>query len=78
MAEQFQPVQINFASVRIVGIPGLTLVFIAWAIAVEFPEARWLALRGLAGGILIALAMIIRRRRRPQPLSGRRTLLPRA
>ena len=65
MREQFPPVNLNLASVRIVGIPGLSLVLIVIAITFEFPQARWLFLSGLAGGALVAAALILVRRRRP-------------
>jgi hypothetical protein len=64
MREQFRPVTINFASVNVVGGPGLALVLVAMAMAVEFPEARWLVLGGLAGGTIIATLLIVCRRRR--------------
>jgi hypothetical protein len=60
MRETFRPVNINFAHVDVVGVPGLALVFIA--IALEFPETRWVLLGSLAGGIAVA-AVLIRRRR---------------
>jgi hypothetical protein len=63
MREHFPPVTINFAHVNIVGIPGLSLVAIAVAIALEFPEGRWLLLSGLTGGILTGICLILRRDR---------------
>ena len=38
MREQFPPITINFTPVKVVGIPGLSLVAIVVAIAVQFPE----------------------------------------
>lgn len=64
MADQFPPVKINFASVQVVGWPGLSLVLIAAAIAVEFPEIRWLLLAALAAGCTLGAAVILVRRRR--------------
>ena len=58
MTKQFPPVQINFASVQVKGGPGLTLVALVVAIAIEFPEVRWLLLSGLAGGLVVAAALI--------------------
>lgn len=58
MREQFPPVKINFASVNIVGWPGLTLVLIAAAIAMEFPQTRWLLVAGLVSGAALAAALI--------------------
>ena len=60
MAERFPPVKINFASVDVVGVPGLCLVAIVVAIAIEFPEARWLLLAGLAGGAVLAAIRLLR------------------
>src|SRR5262249_36560353 len=65
MADQFQPVTINIAHVNVVGGPGLMLVLVVAAMVVEFPEARWLAFSGLAGGAVVGAALIaIRRFRR--------------
>jgi hypothetical protein len=61
--DYFPPVTINFASVQIVGIPGLSLMAIVAAIAVQFPEARWLLLSGLAGGALLAAILVFVRQR---------------
>jgi len=73
MAEQFQAVTINIARVNVVGVPGLMLVLVAAAIAMEFPEARWLALSGLAGGAIFGAVLIaIRRFRRPDGDADRR------
>ncbi len=62
MREQFPPITINFTPVKVVGIPGLSLVAIVVAIAVQFPEARWLLLSGLAGGMVLAATLILVRR----------------
>jgi LPXTG-motif cell wall-anchored protein len=64
MREQFPPVSINFSKVDVVGWPGLALVLVAVAIALEFPQTRWLLLAGLAAGILLAAVLIVVRRRR--------------
>ncbi len=64
MREQFRSITTNFTPVRVVGIPGLVLVLIAIALAVQFPEARWLLLGGLGGGLLLAAGLVIRRARR--------------
>ncbi len=64
MGEQFPPVKINFAAVQVVGWPGLSLVAIAFAIAFEFPQTRWLLLLGLAAGFVCAAVLISRRRGR--------------
>src|SRR5437899_260975 len=72
MREPFPPITINFAPVKVVGIPGLSLVAIAVAIAVEFPAGRWLLLSGIAGGVALAAALIlVRRPRHDASPSGR-------
>src|SRR5437660_3080632 len=58
MREQFPPITINFAPVKVIGIPGLSLVAIAIALVVEFPVGRWLLLAGLTGGAALAAALI--------------------
>ena len=63
MREQFRPVRLNFASVDISGGPGLAVVGVVVAIALQFDEARWLLAGGILGGALIAAAMILIRRR---------------
>jgi hypothetical protein len=63
MREQFRSITINFAPVKVVGIPGLMLVLIAIALALQFPAARWLLLAGFGGGLLIAVVLIVHRRR---------------
>jgi len=64
MHERFRPIATNLTPVNVVGIPGLTLVCVAIALAVQFPEARWLIAAGIVGGAAIAAALIVRRRRR--------------
>jgi hypothetical protein len=63
--EYFRPIATNLTPVNVVGVPGLMLVLIAIALALQFPEARWLIASGLVGGSLIAVLLIQRRRRRP-------------
>jgi hypothetical protein len=63
MREQFSPVTINFGAVKVAGIPGLSLVAIAVAIAFEFPEAAWLLVSGLTAGAALGGALIALRRR---------------
>ena len=64
MAERFRPIATNFTPVDVVGVPGLMLVVVAIALAVQFPEARWILLAGIAGGVLVAAALIAGRRNR--------------
>jgi hypothetical protein len=69
MREQFREIATNLTPVRVVGIPGLTLVLIAIALAMQFPEARWLIAAGVSGGAVIA-AVLVRRRRDERPGGG--------
>jgi hypothetical protein len=63
MREQFRPIRTNIASVDITGWPGLAVVVVIVAIALEFPETRSLLLFGLVSGALLAAAMIYHRSR---------------
>jgi hypothetical protein len=63
MREYFRAVTINFAPVNVVGWPGLLLVLIAVAIAMEFPETRWLLMSSVAAGAALAAVRILLRRR---------------
>ncbi len=71
MRDQFPPVSINFSSVNITGWPGFALVVLVAAIAMEFPETRWLLLLGIAAGALLAAVLIVIRDRRAQARSVR-------
>jgi hypothetical protein len=61
----FRPIPTNFTPVNVIGVPGLMLVLIAIALAWQFPEAQWLIAAGLAGGALVAVALIRRRATHP-------------
>ncbi len=63
MRDEFRPVSINFSSVDVIGWPGLALVLVAVAIAMEFPQTRWLLLSGIVAGALLATVLIVVRRR---------------
>jgi len=64
MREQFRPIVTNLTPVNVIGVPGLTLVLIAIALALQFPEAQWLIAAGLVGGAAIACVLIKRRQHR--------------
>ena len=64
MSERFRPIATNLTPVNVIGVPGLMLVLIAIALALQFPEARWLIAAGLIGGAAIATLLIRRRARR--------------
>ena len=72
MREQFRPIVTNLTPVNVIGVPGLMLVLIAIALALQFPEARWLIAGGLAGGAGIAFLLIKRRQRRSSDDDNRR------
>jgi hypothetical protein len=63
MSEQFRPVTINFAPVRVAGAAGVPLLVIVAMIAVVFLEARWLLLSGMAAGMMLGTVLILVRRR---------------
>jgi hypothetical protein len=64
MREYFRPIATNLTPVNVVGIPGLILVIVAIALAIQFPEVQWLVLAGISGGMLIAAVLIARRGRK--------------
>jgi hypothetical protein len=63
MREQFPPVKLNLAAVNVVGVPGLALVLIAVAIAMEFPQTRWLLISSVLAGAAMAFVRIVARGR---------------
>jgi L-asparagine transporter-like permease len=64
MRDQFPPVSINFSSLKVTGWPGLALVLVVVAVAMEFPQTRWLLLSGIVAGALLAAVWIVLRDRR--------------
>ena len=58
MSEQFPPININFASVKVAGAAGVPLLIVVGAMAFVFNEARWLLLLGGLCGALVGAAMI--------------------
>ena len=63
---------INMAHIRVAGIGGLGLVAMALAVAVWVPRIGQTLALGLVLGALVAVLMILRRRRSgPMPSSGR-------
>jgi hypothetical protein len=53
---------INFASIRVAGTGGLPLVAFAVVLALNFPKIGWTVALGLAGGVVLALGIILYRR----------------
>ena len=64
MRTPFRPIATNLTPVHVIGVPGLMLALVAIALALQFPEARWLIAAGLAGGTGVAARLIRRRARR--------------
>lgn len=64
---------INIAHIRVTGIAGLGFVLLALAVAVYIPSIGVSLVTGAALGIVFAVVLILRRRRRgPLPSSGGR------
>jgi hypothetical protein len=62
---------INMSSIRVAGAGGLGLVAMAAAVALDLPRIGAVVTIALAGGLAIALGVILYRRRRgPLPSSG--------
>ena len=58
MSEQFPPVTINLAPVKIAGAAALPLLIVVGGIALVLFEARWLLLGGIIGGAMLGAVMI--------------------
>ena len=56
---------INIAHVRVAGIGGAGLVLAACAVALQYQLTTVAMSAGIIGGVLIAIAMIVARRRKP-------------
>jgi len=62
---------INMSSIRVAGVGGLGLVAMAAAVALDLPRIGAVLTIALTGGVAMALAVILYRRRRgPLPSSG--------
>jgi len=55
--------EISISAIPVAGIGGAGLVVVAVSMAVVFPEARWLLTGGLVGGVILAVALVLLRRR---------------
>lgn len=80
MAAPERRTDINMSAIPVSGIGGLGLVAVAILMAVVFPEARWLLVLGISGGVMIAVAFVLARRRhtRRGPSGDNPTILFRA
>jgi LPXTG-motif cell wall-anchored protein len=59
-----RPLSINASAIPVAGIGGIGMLVIAAIMVVEFPLARWVSILGALGGILVAIALVLFRRRR--------------
>lgn len=64
------PPAINYSSLKVSGVGGLCLVVLCLGIAMALPQVRQTVLAGLALGIIMAVALVLWRRRAPLPSSG--------
>jgi len=63
MIDQPRRADINISRIPVAGIGGLGMIVVAVAMAATFPLTRWVLLMGVLGGVLLAGAMILLRRR---------------
>src|SRR3954470_18120600 len=64
MRHRDRAVQINQSGIPGEGVGGLGLVVIAGLVAFVMPEIRWSIAAGLAGGVIIAVGIVLARRHR--------------
>ena len=74
MNNQREPISINSSAIAVAGLGGLGMIALVVIIAATFAIARWLLLGGVAGGVILAAILILRRRHRQ--LGGPRGDLP--
>jgi hypothetical protein len=63
MTERTQPLSINMSAIPVAGVGGLGMLAMVAVIAAAFPVARWLLVTGVVGGALLAVSLVISRRR---------------
>ena len=63
MAPEERRAEINISAIRVAGIGGLGLVAMAVVVSVFFPAIGWMMGVGLAGGVLLGVALVMARRR---------------
>ena len=63
MTQPERAVQINISGIPVAGVGGLGLVAMAVLVSVVMPAARWTMVAGLIGGALLAVVLVIVRRR---------------
>ncbi|HET7698301.1 MAG TPA: hypothetical protein VFK57_21475 [Vicinamibacterales bacterium] len=63
MRQDERQVSINISAIPVAGIGGLGLVAMAGVVSVFFPAIGWMMAAGIAGGVALAAAIVIARRR---------------
>ena len=63
MAEPTRRPEINMSAIPVAGIGGAGLMIVALSMAAVFPEAGWLLALGFGGGVVLAAALVLVRRR---------------
>jgi hypothetical protein len=63
MDDRSERLSINMSAIPVAGIGGLGMLALVVIMAIAFPVARWLLFGGLAGGLLVALALVLGRRK---------------
>ena len=63
MDDRSERPSINMSAIPVAGIGGLGMLALVVIMAIAFPAARWLLFGGLAGGSLVALALVLGRRK---------------
>jgi hypothetical protein len=63
MDDRSERPSINMSAIPVAGIGGLGMLAMVVIMAIAFPAARWLLFGGLAGGLLVALALVVARRK---------------
>jgi hypothetical protein len=61
--QPLDPTTMNLSGIRVQGIGGLSLIAVVLLISLTMPAAWWLAAMGLSGGIVLGVALVVRRRR---------------
>ena len=59
MDKNDRSVEINMSGIQIAGVGGLGMVIVALVMAMEIVEARWLLVTGVAGGVALAVALVM-------------------
>lgn len=63
MVEGIRRPEINISAIPVEGIGGAGLVVVALSMAAVFPEVRWLLLSSFVSGVVVAVSLVLLRRR---------------